>query len=424
MITIKEPGYSGSSAEVIKDIQDKYVSKNITLPISGYVRIRTGEHSQLTFFYKDLSVTVSGDEPSKAQNRPLDESEIGKRIRKLGDTCFELTNLDIDTDNESFMAVKAINELRRKACEELTNSLCELKMPKSSKGSRTISFEKSRIKDNQTGIANKLSVLVSTESQLVVANKEDGIDMIYVNADIFLYRKGKESLLQEDREYALVLPHILRKRSYKYFDSYLELLDLGKFKGVMVRNFEELEWLNEIGYKGQIYSDYTVYAWNNKALDFYDKQFDKITLPVELNKKELGLINNNGKLSFLMYGYIPLMYSANCIQNTLEGCINDLSGNKHIYRLTDRYKNVFSIEQNCLHCYNILYNTVPLSLHGQIEGILKRGINELRLDFSIESDTQTREVLSFYKSLIFGRENNFEVPFKDFTNGHYKRGVE
>jgi putative protease len=65
-----------------------------------------------------------------------------------------------------------------------------------------------------------------------------------------------------------------------------------------------------------------------------------------------------------------------------------------------------------------------LSLHGQIEGILKRGINELRLDFSIESDTQTREVLSFYKSLIFGRENNFEVPFKDFTNGHYKRGVE
>jgi putative protease len=424
MITIKEPGYSGSSAEVIKDIQDKYVSKNITLPISGYVRIRTGEPSQLTFSYKDLSVTVSGDEPSKAQNRPLDEAEIGKRIRKLGDTCFELTALDIDTDNESFMAVKAINELRRKACEELTNRLCGLKMPKSSKGSRTISHEKSRIKDDQTGITNKLSVLVSTESQLVAANKEDGVDMIYVNADIFLYRKDKESLLQEDREYALVFPHILRKRSYKYFDSYLELLDLGKFKGVMVRNFEELEWLNEIGYKGQIYSDYTVYAWNNKALDFYDRQFDKITLPVELNKKELGLINNNGKLSFLVYGYIPLMYSANCIQNTLEGCINDLSGNKHIYKLTDRYKNVFSIEQNCLHCYNILYNTVPLSLHGQIEGILKRGLNELRLDFSVESEAQTREVLSFYKSLIFERENNCEVPFKDFTNGHYKRGVE
>jgi putative protease len=67
---------------------------------------------------------------------------------------------------------------------------------------------------------------------------------------------------------------------------------------------------------------------------------------------------------------------------------------------------------------------VPLSLHGQIEGILKRGLNELRLDFSVESEAQTREVLSFYKSLIFERENNCEVPFKDFTNGHYKRGVE
>jgi putative protease len=423
MITLKEPGYLGSSSEVIKAIRDKYISKNIILPITGYIRIYAGEPAILTLSCDKADVTVSGDVASKAQNRPLDESEISKRIKKLGDTCFELENLEVDTDNESFMAVKAINELRRNACIELEKRLCEMAMPNASKGNRTIELlPREQETDNIT--KNKLSVLVSTEKQLISANKYSGVNMTYVNADIFLYGGDALKLLADNRDYALVLPHIFRERSYKYCGQYESLIKSGRFKGVMVRNHEELEWLSEIGYSGQIYSDYTVYAWNNKALDFYSKQFDVISLPIELNKKELGLIYNNGKLSQLIYGYIPLMYSANCIQNTLEGCVNDLSGKLRIYKLTDRYKNVFSIQQNCLHCYNILYNTVPLSLHGQMEGILKRGLSELRLDFSIENEAQTEAVLDFYTSFIIKRESSGEFPFKDFTNGHYKRGVE
>jgi putative protease len=359
---------------------------------------------------------------SQAQNRPLDEKEIDKRIRKLGDTCFELENLEIDTDNNSFMPVKDINELRRQAAVALEQALCEDAMPKSSKGNRTIEL-RDREQSGDSSLNNRLSVYVSTIEQFKAANKSDIVNRIYVNADIFLYGNDIGGAFCENKEYALVLPHILRKRSYKYLEQYESLINSGKFKGVMVRNFEELEWLGEIGYKGEVYSDYTIYAWNNSALSLYEKQLDMITLSIELNKKELGLIRNNGRLSFLVYGYIPLMYSANCVQNTLEGCIRDLSGKKHIYKLTDRYKNVFSIEQNCLHCYNILYNTVPLSLHGQLEGILKRGYGELRLDFSIEDESRTLEIIGFYEGLI-GTCGDNNIPFKDFTNGHYKRGVE
>jgi hypothetical protein len=67
---------------------------------------------------------------------------------------------------------------------------------------------------------------------------------------------------------------------------------------------------------------------------------------------------------------------------------------------------------------------VPLSLHGQIDGILKREYSELRLDFSIESEKQTLEIISFYAGIIGNRKDKGEIPFKDFTNGHYKRGVE
>jgi putative protease len=425
MITLGEPGYSGSSDEVIKAIREKYIDKNITMPINGYVKIRAGEKAIVSFSGGCSSSGAVGEVVSQAQNRPLDEKEIDKRIRKLGDTCFELENLEIDTDNQSFMPVKDINELRRQAADALVEALCENAMPKSSKGNRTVKYKY----ENPCGdnIINQLTIYVSTLEQLKVANKSNMVNMIYVNADIFLYEGSKAyegGFADISKEYALVLPHILRKRSYKYLEQYEKLLNSGKFKGVMVRNFEELEWLEEIGYKGEIYSDYTVYAWNNTALSLYEKQFDRITMPIELNKKELGLIRNNGKLSLLLYGYIPLMYSANCVQNTLEGCKKDLSGKMNIYRLCDRYKNVFSIEQNCLHCYNILYNTVPLSLHGQLEGILKRGYSELRLDFSMENESQTAKVISFYEGLICNKNDKGEIPFKDFTNGHYKRGVE
>jgi putative protease len=324
------------------------------------------------------------------------------------------------------MAVKSLNELRRQACTELEDELCSVAMPKTSHSNfnQDIAFEKN--KSATDDISNRLSALVSTDKQLIAVNKAEFIDTIYVNADIFLYGNDIDKLLANDKTYALVLPHIFRKRSYKYCSQYEKLLNSGRFKGVLVRNFEELEWLYEIGYNGQVYSDYTVYAWNNTAISLYEKWFDRITMPIELNRKELGFIKSGGNTSFVLYGYLPLMYSANCIQNTLEGCINDLSGNTHIYKLTDRYKNVFSIEQNCLHCYNILYNTVPLSLHGQLDTLLKKGYGELRLDFSMESEAQTFELVDFYSSLIYEGENSGDIPsiLKDFTNGHYKRGVE
>lgn len=151
-----------------------------------------------------------------------------------------------------------------------------------------------------------------------------------------------------------------------------------------------------------------------------------VTLPVELNRKELGMLRADCGTQFVLYGFLPLMYTANCVRKTLDHCINDKENENNIYRLTDRYKNVFAVRQNCIHCYNTLYNTVPLSLHGQLESILEKNYNVLRLDFSIEDKEQTKAVIAFYLGLIEDRRPGMVhgFPLKEFTNGHYKRGVE
>lgn len=428
MVTLKEPGYSGSSPEVLKDIQEQYLSQNLLLPITGTAKIYAGKPAELTFASGDLSVTVTGELVSTAQNRPLGREDILQKLCRLGDTCFALTNLTVDTDEVSFMPVKALNELRRAAVSRLEQEILNHNVPER----KIITAEScagnpDRNRDYRKEV-NELCVLVTTRRQLLAANQFSDIHKIYVDADIFLREMAVQQSLLPEKEYFLVLPYILRKRSYKYLSAYETLLNNGCFSGVMVRNFEELEWVYRIGYTGKICSDDTVYAWNNASLAFLAGQLDCVTLPLELNKKELNRLSteNDCSVSFVLYGYIPMMFSANCVRKTLEHCIKDAeSAEDNKYHLTDRYQNVFTVTQNCVHCYNVLYNTVPLSLHGQLDGILKKNYSQLRLDFTIEDEAQTSAVIDYYAGRVMeGNPFSYkDFPYREFTNGHYKRGV-
>ena len=73
---------------------------------------------------------------------------------------------------------------------------------------------------------------------------------------------------------------------------------------------------------------------------------------------------------------------------------------------------------------------MPLSLHGQLEGIRKKKYDQLRLDFSIEDERQTNAVIEYYVNCMTKEDGisskeipRKEFPYKEFTNGHYKRGV-
>lgn len=432
MVTLKEPGYSGSSPEVLKDIQEQYISRNLLLPVTGLAKIYAGKPAELTFVCSGTSVTVTGENASPALNKPLSQSDISRKLGKLGDTCFSLSELTVDTDGASFMPVKALNELRRTAVSQLEREILRQNRLKRKIFSADSGTERGFVRHrsiDQNREVNALCVLVTTYEQLLAVNRFPEIHNIYVDADLFLCEMDAQQSLLPDKEYFLVLPHIFRKRTYKYLSSYKKLFGSGCFAGVMVRNFEELEWLCEIGFTGKIESDYTVYAWNNTSLALLSEQLDCVTLPLELNRKEINKLSTDYRTSFVLYGYIPMMYSANCVRKTLDHCINDVMSADNKYYLTDRYQNTFTVVQNCIHCYNILYNTVPLSLHGQLEGILEKSSHhKLRLDFSIENKTQTRAVTEYYLSLMTeipcGKNAPKVFPYREFTNGHYKRGVE
>ena len=96
------------------------------------------------------------------------------------------------------------------------------------------------------------------------------------------------------------------------------------------------------------------------------------------------------------------MITANCVANTTTGCLKG-TGEKTV-EITDRYHKNFPVELNCLHCMNIIYNCIPLSLHGELAKWKEYA--DFRLEFSVETKRETKDILEYFLTLSSYRHSN------------------
>ena len=110
---------------------------------------------------------------------------------------------------------------------------------------------------------------------------------------------------------------------------------------------------------------------------------------------------------YVVYGRTPMMITANCVRKTMGVC--NKSNDSFAQSLQDRYKKELPVYANCIHCYNEIYNAVPMSLHKEIKQLKKHGFSVFRLDFTNENGKQTNAILSYFynKQFIFRNCINF-----------------
>ena len=171
--------------------------------------------------------------------------------------------------------------------------------------------------------------------------------------------------------------------------------------------------MTDHGYSGQIVTDYNMYQFNHYARDFWKKhKIREYTAPLELNSTELAHIEKEG-LEVIIYGYLPMMVSAGCIQKTRGNCRKQ-SG---VTTIVDRYHKSFMVKNECDYCYNVMYNYAPLYLGDKMDEVRNLGKISKRFMFTFETPDEIRKILELYKE---------EQPFSDgeFTRGHWKRGIK
>ena len=424
MLTLESPAYSETDPGILTEIADRYVHAPEKVPVDAQIELCSGKPAKLSLRAREAVITCEGEIVQEAQKQPLQTEKIEQQIRKMGASLLKVQDIKVKTQGQVFLPIGAINELRRKAVLAMEDKLIAAPRREAVPYEPYVRPQRQRLQKRPGGesLRKPLEVCVSTWDQFDQII-DRGLYRIYLDSRLFLEKETlqkKLSLKKGNTQIYGSTPYIVREKDDKTLfdveDAYKEQL----IQGVLIRNLESLAILKDSIAKKDLELDYGVYVWNHEALDLLSDKASGICLPVELNKGEWEELITYGKqkmrLSAVVYGRLPMMITANCLQKTSDGC----RGKSGTVMLKDRYGKEFPVYHDCRHCYNIIYNSVPLSLHRAFSEELQEALH-CRLDFTLETAKECLKVTEYFQKISV----QYEAPFySEYTTGHYKRGVE
>ena len=420
MITYEKPNFAVGDESFASEISSKYVDKETKLPITGFCELNAGKNSFFTVQCQNYVYTETGDVIDKAQKKPLIKEDVIKRLSKTGDTSFFFEELNLSMDDNIFIPNGALNELRRNALNGLKNQILKEYFRSSEKCSK-LTIKNSEVAQNIIDKCNAIySASIETKEQLDEVCNSSIVSRVYIDWNRYSLASFEKELsvdidlcLSKNKEMYIILPAICRDTTYRFILSNIEALSSANLAGFLVKNYEELSLCLNYFSNKKIVLDHNLYTYNNYAVESFDKLGIFLnTMPLELNSKEIAR-RDNKNTEMIIYGYYPLMTSAQCVHKNSLKCDKC----KQVTYLKDRYNKLFPVKNHCNECYNVIYNTVPTLLLNDINKIQSNDVYNFRLMFTVEDDKQTKEILSYFENPSLKRNG-------EYTNGHYKRGVE
>lgn len=412
MVTYVKPNFVSNAAEPSPEKRK--------LSIEGELVLREGEPGSLTVKRGDVTYKASIEPVSAALKAPLDKKAAIDRINKTGDTDFEFSHIKAQIGENVFVPNGALNKLRRDAISGLCDKLLKKYYRNDARYadmSRLTALPEHVVKSDAAHdeAINDYTTICScmTRAQLDTLISYECFDVFYLDFDMYdrntliqQFADDVKCLTKRNKKVYLMLPTIFRADSSDYFVSIAKELDKVSFEGFVVKNYEEL-YLTENLFTGKkVILDHNMYTFNDVSKSaFFEHGVSGDTVPLELNSREIMHRNNIGS-QMIVYGYYPLMTTANCVHKNTKGCDKK---QKLIY-LKDRYNKSFAVCNNCKECYNTIYNSLPTMLTKNISKLKEAGIRSFRYSFTIETPKQIKAVM--------------DDKVAEYTNGHYKRGVE
>lgn len=447
MLSGESASHNKSEGVLQDNIRREYVDTELKEKIKGKLILNKECPAKIEVQYGKIKVSYQGNMVLVAQNRPLTEEVVTEKITKTGNTPFVFENFEVTMDDDIFMPVNQLNQLRRGALEALEEALLKPYERTLPELVETSSAETDRqttgnaIKEKQisgqslsqtsgqqsAGSSTEVRVLIEDAEQLPAVLKADFVDTVYLDCMLYtrenLIRKLSEDI---DRVHAsgkkafYVFPFIFRQQTSLFYEKIMPELKKLPLDGIMVRSLDEIAFVKEWGNGNwQMVSDSNLYTYSNEAAEyFYRLGMIQDTIPVELNRKEI-LRRENSRSEMIIYGRLPLMITAQCIHKNTLGCMHQ----HKVLNLKDRYSVHFPVKNFCSECYNVIYNSLPVCLFKEDVTVKKIAPAAVRLSFTTETEEETEQILTIYGDIYKNGGILGQMPM-ECTNGHFKRGVE
>ncbi len=392
-----------------------YSADTRKLKIYADLKAKIGEKLVFTLKYNDVKISICGDAVLKAENKPLSKEDLLDRFSKTGNTPFIIEFDSLDTDDDIFINISNINNLRRNAVElfekKYVNSFYREKVffeiPKSAKTSNN---------------NKKINVSICSKSAFdaVLDTNSDNIflDIHTADSDFSYFYNSAES---NNKNLFIELPLITRDEDMIFIEKFIDKYP--NQKNYLIKNYGQLNLLKDRGFKLFSHSSFNV--TNGLSYEFMKKYTDKVSLSTELNFDE---INKFAGGEITVYGKLTLMSLCQCPIGNFEGeknnerfCSERFSENK--YSLKDRKDLIFDIKPNCFECYAEILNSGTILMTDKLSDISKSPAEAMRLIFTDENEMLIKSVIAAYNSKTDDEVFKFIMNGKNLTHAHFYRGV-
>lgn len=334
--------------ELIKEIQKRCKEKNRKVMIKGHVIAKNNEALKLVVSYQDQKVEIKGDLVEQSKTSPTLENDIRYSLNKLGNTPFQFEQLEIEKDENIFIRVYSLNELRRKMVEKL---------------SQIINTDKPFVKESyhidlmEQKEEKGFSVFVSTlEDYDAIKNKP--LKNIYMNEDLYKQVNDSRKTLKIGRVVS------------NYPNTSNNVL-IGELGGV---------WKYQTGM-----TDFSLNIVNSYSIAFLNSLgIKRITLSYELNDFQMKEMIENYKRRYNQKPNLELIVSSK--PEVMISKFNllryfDVKG-KNNY-LKDNYNNLFPVEEENNKMIIKFYKKIKLQ---DYQKYFDMGINTLRIHVEDKED--------------------------------------
>lgn len=426
MITFEKPNHTKANDALWKSVREQFCESKRKEKIKGNLILSKDLPATIEVSFGKFSYRADGDIVQAALKQPLSAEKIMENMKKTGNTPFEFDTLELTMNEAIFLPMKSLNQLRRDALDGLSEQILA-GYRRNEPQSQTVWKERPEHKDldhNRTHLA----VSVEQRSQLAAVLEREFVEAVYLDAACYTRVHFTEELAADveqiraaGKKAYYICPTVFRKQTSDFYLEKREALLPIPLNGLVVKSFDALAFVKQYWNTPELIADQNMYTYNSLASEMLkDEQISRMTAPFELNRKELRN-RSNGDSEMVLYGYLPLMTSAQCVHANTGRC----DKKPQITYLKDRYGKYFPVKNNCMDCYNTVYNTTPLLLFASEPELLAAGFSYFRLAFTVEREKEVRRILDVYEAVVSEQRAKLsEVYGGDYTNGHYKRGVE
>ena len=403
------------SKKLYEKVDRKIENTDYRRDLDVEVKIKIGEKPFINVKSVDLEASYELDRLVEvAKKSGLDRERVIENISKTGDSIFQVKNIELDLDDNTFLPISAINELRREATKILENKILESSVNRIEVENN---LESKNFGEKNKDKRSKIKVFFNKFKDLEKSSLKD-IDEVIIRAKDL----GKFNEEYKDREVSVFLDKFY---SYKELENLREyILKNENVRGIWANNLSEYYIFKDDDI--EINGDIGLNVFNKFTSDFFkDLGFKSLTLSPELNSSQIQKIinKNDAEINLISYGRVPVMTMKHCPLSVIKNCRDEKSCPSCKYKnyLLRDEKNV-DFEVLRQNTFTEIFNSYPILLDGYVNKLLDN-----KISLFILADEFTDDIVKLYKNY---KEDDFrnikkklEDKYQQVTKGHINRGI-